>query len=188
MGWNQVGENEVSGGVAITPAYATMAITKSDVSDTNPQNTIAVVAHPGGTDVLNPPASLPSGSTSGGGYYKVGGWALEGESKGFTFASDALITTNGGLFHIPVGWGGFRHSQNGATTAFVLGIDDGVSVNFSPRPTSEKQANLNDLSNVSGGGQTRLGAGNSLSVWVASDATGTITLGNANVTISKIDN
>lgn len=169
------------------PQYGSMAISQKDINDPSP-NVYTVTAHPSGNDTLNPPVTLPSGSLSGGGYIKATGFVADGELEGITVGNSELVIAEDGLYIINVGWGSFRHSQNNSTVAFVLGIDDGTNITFSPRPTSSEQPNGNDLQTISGGGQARLKAGDKLSVWVASNLGGTLTLGNANLTLAKYAN
>lgn len=55
----------------LRPVYGTMAITHRDIADTEATNEITVVAHPSGTDTLNPPATpQPVGASSYGGTIK----------------------------------------------------------------------------------------------------------------------
>ena len=58
---------------------------------------------------------------------------------------------------------------------------------FSQRPTSALQNNGSAISNISGGGQLDVQAGDKLSAWMASDKAGTITAGNANFTIHMME-
>lgn len=179
------------------PEYATMAVTQKDLNDTNPANTMALLAHPSGSDVMNPPADpvlLEDLNTDGnglvnyGGFYKVTGWELDAEVNGFSLSGNDLIceSNEGGLYLIPVGWGDFRHSANNATATFVLGIEGDTHITFSQRPTGNKHPNLEDIRNISGGGKVRLYPNQKLSVWVAVDVAGNLTLGNANVSVLKI--
>lgn len=177
--------NALTTNQTFTPAYGTMAITQRDTNDASP-NVITVAAHPSGTSTLNPPASVASGATVASGYYKVTGWVLDGENESMTLSDNALVSTDGGVFLTTAAWGSFRHSQNNATVAFVFGIDNGTTITFSQRPTADKQANIGDVSNAAGGGKARIPAGGKVSVWIASDIAGDITLGNANVTALKV--
>lgn len=170
------------------PVYGTMAITQADVNDTNPENTITVAAHPSGSDVMNPPAApVTAGPGPFGGYYKVPGYVQEGAAKEIEFGDSEIIVQNDGVFIIPVGWGNFRHSLNNASVVFVLGIERDGQILFSQRPTGGLKPNGDKLGNVSGGGQSNLKKGDKVSVWVASDIAGTITLGNSNVTIHMLE-
>lgn len=169
------------------PVYATMAITQRDTTDPSP-NIIAVTAHPSGTDVLNPPsAPVTAGPGPFGGYHKVSAFLAEGSSSEITVASAEFTIPNDGVYIVPVGWAGFRHSVNNSTVGFVIGIERAGQIIFSQRPTSSKQPNGGDLENVSGGGQVTAVAGDKLSAWVASDNTGDITIGNSNFTIWMVE-
>ena len=170
------------------PVYGTMAITQSDINDTNPANQVTVVAHPSGNDTLNPPA-LPVADGAGpfGGYYKIPGFIQAGEAKEVTFGTSSMIIPNAGVYILPVGWGGFRHTGTNATVAFVLGFIRGGQIFFSQRPTGDAQGITGKLSNNSGGGQFLAEAGDEIIALMASDSAGTITLGNANVTIHMLE-
>lgn len=171
----------------IRPVYGTMTITQRDSNDPSP-NVLTVAAHPSGNDTMNPPsAPVTAGPGPFGGYYKVPGYIAEGIAKEITFGDSEVIVPVDGVYIVPVGWGGFRHAVNNASVAFVLGIErDGVIV-FSQRPTAALKPNGDRIGNISGGGQAALQAGDKLSVWVASDIAGNITLGNSNVTIQMIE-
>jgi hypothetical protein len=168
-----------------------MAITQRDTNDGSP-NTIAVVAHPSGNSTLNPPsAPVTAGPGPFGGYYKVTAFIAEGAAKELTISgsSEIVIPNNivSAVMIVPIGWAGFRHSANGATVGFVIGIERAGQIIFSPRPTSSKQPNGGDIENVSGGGQVQVLAGDKLSAWVSSSATGTITMGNSNFSIHMME-
>ncbi len=170
------------------PVYGTMAITQADTNDTNPANQITVAAYPGGTDVMNPPAApVTAGPGPFGGYYKITGYIQDGAAKEIEFGDGEIIVQNDGVFIIPVGWGNFRHTLNNASVVFVLGIERDGQIIFSQRPTGGLKPNGDKLGNVSGGGQATLQKGDKVSVWVASDTAGTITLGNSNVTIHMLE-
>jgi hypothetical protein len=173
------------------PVYATMAITQRDTNDGSPF-TLAVLAHPSGNSTLNPPsAPVVAGAGPFGGYYKVTAFISEGLSKEITVSGSAelVIPSNivSAVMMAPVAWAGFRHSGNGATVGFVIGIERAGQIIFSQRPTSSKQPNGGDIENVSGGGQVSVLAGDKISAWVASDTAGTVTMGNANFTIHMLD-
>jgi hypothetical protein len=115
----------------------------------------------------------------------------EGSAKELTVTASAefLIPNDitDATFIVPVGWSSFRHSSNGATVAFIIGIERGGQMFFSQRPTAALQNNGAAISNISGGGQLDVQAGDKLSAWVASDSAGTITAGNANFTIHMME-
>lgn len=188
-GTGKTGEEIAMGlGNMFAPKQASMTVTQRDTNDTD-LNVIPVVEHPSGTDTLNPPlAKLGIGAVSGGGYYKATGWELEAGSSGFTLGSDDLVAETDGLYIVAVGWGAFRHNVNATTVSFVLGVEDETGVSLSQRPTSAKVPNGDDLGNISGGGRVRLKAGEKIGVWIAASKTGDVTLGNANLTLLKVDN
>jgi hypothetical protein len=171
------------------PVYGTMAITQKDAGDPEP-NTIVVAAHPSGSSTLNPPAGPSTGTSDDGpfgGYYKISAFIQEGSIREFTVANAEFTVPNDGVYIVPIGWAGFRHSLNNATISFVIGIERDGQMFFSQRPTSSKQPNGGDIENVSGGGQVTSLKGDKLSAWVASDTAGTITLGNSNFTIHMLE-
>ena len=169
------------------PKRLLRAVTKKHKHDPAP-NPITVLAHPSGTDTLNPPAApVAAGPGPFGGYYKVTGYAPEGAAREITVSNDELVIHNDGVFILPIGWGGFRHSGNNATVAFVLGIERAGQILFSQRPTADSQANLDKIDNISGGGQFEAQAGDKVSAWVASDLAGTLTVGNSNITVHMLE-
>lgn len=173
--------------LATRAAYATMAITQRDTGDTTPFE-IVVAAHPSGTSRLNPPLTpVTAGAGPFGGYYRVTGFVAEGSAKEIVVSGDELVIPTDGVYIIPVGWAGFRHSFNNATIGFVLGVERAGQIIFSQRPTSSKQPTGGDIENISGGGQVTSLADDKISVWVASDIAGTITIGNANATIHRME-
>jgi len=171
----------------IRPVYATMAITQRDTGETSP-NDISVTAHPSGNTILNPPsAPVTAGPGPFGGYHKVSAYIVEGSAKELSVVSGEMIIPNDGLFLVPVAYASFRHSANNATVALVFGIERAGQIFFSQRPVPSKQPNLGDVTNISGGGQINSLTGDKISVWVASDITGTITIGNSNVTVHMLE-
>lgn len=193
MSWTviDVGIGQGGGSGATRAVYATMAITQRDANDGSP-NTLAVLAHPSGNSTLNPPsAPVAAGAGPFGGYYKVTAFIAEGAAKEITISGSAeiIIPNNivSAVMIVPIGWSGFRHSANGATVSFVIGIERAGQLFFSQRPTLSKQPNGGDVENVSGGGQVSVLAGDKLSAWVSSDKTGIITMGNANFTIHMME-
>ena len=173
----------------IRPVYGTMAITQRDINDPQP-NQIIVAAHPSGSDTLNPPAiPVPhTGQFEEQGLYRVSGF--DGsvlKEVSFDATNQGLVLPVKGVYSIPVGWGAFRHSQNNATVAMYLGIIRSGFLVFGPRPISVAQPNLNKLAMPSGGGTHDAEAGDILTVWVASDTAGTITIGNGNVTLNMLE-
>lgn len=177
----------LNNGLSEEPAYGAMSIIQKDKNDPAP-NTISVLAHPSGNDTMNPPAApVVAGPGPFGGYYKVTGFAQVGPIKGFTFANDELIIPEDGVYVLPVAWANFRHSANNTTVSLLLGVERDGMIIFSPRPVGNAQASQNKLSNTAGNGQSLVKAGDKLSVWLASDAAGDVTVGNMNVTTHLLD-
>lgn len=159
--------------------YATMAITQAA------GNSVPLVGT--GSILLVPPVGAQVvGSESYSGYKRVPGFVLE-RAKGLSVVAGEIVVAKRGVYVVSVGWGSFQHSLNNSTVGFLLAVTRGSTITFSQRPTSHRVANLGDLSNVSGGGSIELEAGDKLSVWVASDITGAVTIANANVTCHGLD-
>ena len=162
------------------PVYGAITVTQSDTGDTNTANQIAVLSHPSGTDVLNPPSSPV-------GYYKLTGYVAEAPLKEVIVVNGELIVPVHALYKSTAAWAGFRHTANNVTVAFVFGLEQGGQIFFSQRPTTGYQAAVGVLTNIAGGGKLEALAGAKVSVWVASNKSGTLTLGNSNISIEMIE-
>ena len=138
-------------------------------------NTYAVTGT--GIDTLVPPT----------GYIKISGFSQSLVSGGITFdeINQEIILPVDGVYNAE-GWLNFRHSANTATSSVVFGIEfpenPGV-IAYSPRPTAQRNSSQNKLTLISGGGTLEATAGTKLSVWIASDTSGTITVPNANLRV-----
>lgn len=163
----------------IRPVYATMAVTQNEL------NTVTVTAAADAT--LPPPAApVPVGSGPFNGYVKVTGYAEE-RTKEMTVADSEITVQNDGVFIASVGWATFKHSQNSAVAGFVFAFERGGNLIFSQRPTVGRVPNIDDPGTVSGGGTFEALEGDKLSVWVASDKTGTITIPNSNISVHMLE-
>ena len=177
----------------IRPVYGTMTITQHDINDTVP-NQISVAAHPSGTDTMNPPSVpvLHTGQLEDQGLYRVEMYEPSLLKEGpFDAVNQRLLLPSSGAYEIPVGWGAFRHSANNATVAMYLGIIREVAgteyLSFGPRPISVAQPNIGKIAMPSGGGTHDGVAGDILTVWIAADTTGTVTIGNGNVSLKMME-
>ena len=170
----------------IRPAYGSMGILQRDVGDADPYQIVAL-AHPSGTDRLNPPgAPMPAGPGPFGGYYKVDAYVLDGPLKEISVIDATIVLPVDGIYTISE-WVAFRHSANGATVGFALGIERAGQILFGLRPISSSQANNNKLTLSSAGGTFSGVAGDKLSVWVATDTAGTITVGNSGLAVNMLE-
>tara|TARA_R110000851_G_scaffold158030_2_gene300916 strand:+ start:2511 stop:3089 length:579 start_codon:yes stop_codon:yes gene_type:complete len=170
------------------PVYGAITVTQSDTGDTNTANQIAVLSHPSGTDVLNPPSSpVVAGPGPFNGYYKLTGYVAEAPLKEVIVVNGELIVPVHALYKSTAAWAGFRHTANNVTVAFVFGLEQGGQIFFSQRPTTGYQAAVGVLTNIAGGGKLEALAGAKVSVWVASNKSGTLTLGNSNISIEMIE-
>lgn len=160
----------------IRSVYGTIAVTQA-VGNTYPA-AVAIL-----DDNLPPPA-VPQPVLGGdfNGYQRIGNFVTERANLMQLVGDHSLEAKVSGTYSVNIGWATFRHSHNNATVAFVLGIERDGIVTFSQRPTASRIANVDKLSNIAGGGTLELQAGDKLSVWVATDTAGTITIPNANVT------
>ena len=167
--------------------YGAMSITQRDRDDPSP-NVIAVLPHPGGTDEMHPPAApVAVGPGPFGGYYRVDAYLPEGANKEVTVSNAELNLPVDGVYQLPNGWATFRHSANGATVGFTLAIERDGFLAFSQRPVSNNQANNNKLTVTSASGQLQAQAGDKMSVWIASDVAGNVTMGNSVVLINMLE-
>lgn len=155
------------------PQATNVTITKNEL------NTFSVTGT--GDDTLDP---------DDGGYIQVTGFTLESgvANNDFTYSEpDGLVVPDDGYYDID-GWMNFRHTINNSTVGIVFGFEfaaDPGTIVYSPRPTALNTPNGNRLGLVSGGGNAQLSAGDKVTVWIASDTTGTITCPNANLRIKK---
>ena len=178
--------DESSAPAAVQSIYGGMAITQRDAGDPDP-HTISAVAHPSGDDTMNPPASpVAVGPGPFGGYYFVDGMIPREPISGVVVAGGKIEILTPGDYVLPGGWATFRHSSNGATTTFALAIERGSQLIFSQTPIANSQANNNKPSTTSGSGIFSVLAGDKISVWVATDTTGTVTIGNAEIPLQKL--
>ncbi len=163
----------------IRPVYATMAITQNEA------NTVTVAAAV--DDTLPPPVgAVPVGPGPFDGYVKVSGYTLE-RAKEIVVSGDEMTMPNDGVYVANVGWATFRHSQNSATVGFAFAFERGGELFFTQRPTTGRVPNIGDPGNVAGGGSFDAIEGDKLSVWVASDKAGTVTIPNSNVTVQMVE-
>lgn len=142
-----------------------------------------------GVDTLIPPVSGPVAGPNGG-YYKTVGYTLSSESlaAGFTVVDDAIVFPESG-YYLADGWLNFRHSSNSSTVSVIFGVEKANNpgtVFYSARPTAMNTPNNNRLGLLSGGGA--LGGvepGDKLTIWIASDNTGTVIVPNASLRVWK---
>ena len=172
------------------PAFATIAITQMDIDTAEPNTITITTPHPSGTDVMNPPSgpvAIDALEAAFLGYKRVTTFTKEGSNLEIVVDGNGdFVLPTDGVYLVPIGWGGFRHSHNNSTIAFVLVVLRDGFYYFSQRPTSSYQPNLGKIQNVAGGGKIDGKAGDILSVWVASDVAGTVTLGNGNLTAHRL--
>lgn len=153
--------------------FADITITQRDINDASPLQFSLTGT---GSDTLNPPT----------GYTQITEFEDNVSKGGFVFdgVNDEIIIPVDGWYQAD-GWSDFRHSQNNSTIAFVFGFrqNDTDPFGYSQRPTANKKPNNDDIGQISGGGVFYATAGTRLSVHMATNNTGTVTVPNANLRI-----
>lgn len=137
-----------------------------------------------------PPPATPQPATGGAynGYVRVGNFDV-GVFKKMTLSADGFVMDVPGRYKVSPAWGSLHHTANSSVVAFVFGVKsaaDGL-IRFSQRPTPARLPNVTDPGNVSGGGVVDCAVGDELSLWLASNNTGTVTLENANILVEMLD-
>lgn len=161
--------------------YGDLTVTQNDTND-------YAVTGTGNTTLPPPPAPQPETGGVYNGYVKVGSFEI-GPSNKITLQSDRFIIQVPGRYKVSPAWGSMKHTANSSVVAFVFGVkyaSDGL-IRFSQRPTPARLPNVTDPGNVSGGGIVDVDVGDELTLWLASNNTGTVTLVNANILVEMID-
>lgn len=154
------------------PQATTISITNDE------SNSFAVTGT--GTDQLVPPT----------GYIPLTGFTMASGSTGNDFvytAQDELVVPDDGYYDID-GWMSFRHTVNNSTVAVIFGFEfasDPGNIVYSPRPTAMETPRNDRLGLLSGGGAAQLSTGDKITVWIASNNSGTVTCPNATLRIKK---
>lgn len=169
---------------AIITTMQTRAAFGNTVDDTG----VIQIALTGTGNSLLPPPATPQPETGGSynGYERIVGLVQITASGELSVSGGALVVgTNGdGDYRTPHAWVDMSANQTATTVGFIFGIvkaSDGL-VHFSRRVTGSRMSAQDDRTNTSGGGFViGLEAGDTLSMWVASDKTATITLYDLNI-------
>jgi hypothetical protein len=162
----------------------TRAAFGNTVSDTG----VLQISLTGTADSLLPPPATAQPETGGSynGYEKVVGLVEIAASGELTVSGGSFVigTNGGGDYRTPHAWVDMSADQTATTVGFVFGIvkaSDGL-VHFSQRVTGSRMSAQDDRTNTSGGGfVTSLEDGDTLSMWVASDKTATVTIYDMNI-------
>ncbi len=139
-------------------------------------------------DTLLPPPSTAQPETGGSynGYEKLLGLVEIAASGELTVSGGSFVigAEGDGDYRTPHAWVDMSSNVTATTVGFVFGIlkaSDSL-VYFSQRVTGSRMAAQDDRTNTSGGGFViGLEAGDTLSMWVASDNTATITVYDMNI-------
>ena len=171
----------------INPIYINAVRTQDET------NNISVVGT--GLDTLWPPAT-PQPLTGGNyeGYVKVGNLD-NSKSVGMTLVNgndetgaaldmcDMTVPVNG-TYRVD-GFTTFAHPTNNSTVAFVFAVEFGGVYSFSQRPIKHDMPNGSGHANLAGEGILPVPAGAILSMWCASDNTGSIGFDTLSVIVAK---
>ena len=116
-------------------------------------------------------------------YQRISTPWIAGHLEGITFNTDALIVPVDGDYEINL-WASFEV----AVTNILIGVKHVINGTiFSPRKILNKSKTTTDINNVSGIGYAPgLSAGDSISIWIAADATTNITGREAGMTIKLL--
>lgn len=149
----------------IKPEIAPQAV---QVSITHPDPAVTVAVTGAGDADLQPPT----------GYETVLNAYEETANRGdvFTVNASGQIQVNvAGLIEIQ-GYADLTHSSNNATVGVAFSITRGGGTVYSDRAVHTRMPAAGDIGHLSGGGLLQAEAGDLISIGVASDITGTISL------------
>lgn len=182
------GWDYLSSGANTEPAYASVGITQRDVNDPIPKE-ITLSAHSSGTDTLNPPVgpiAIGAQDSEFLGFAKITESLQIGNNKGIFINEDGdMVLPSDGAYNHSIGWGAFRHNLNNSTVAFVPVIERAGFYYFDARPTTSFQPNVGKIQNIAGGVPIDGIAGDKMSLWIASDLAGIVTLANVVTTVIR---
>ena len=181
--------NSTGAGSIITQPYINIVRTQDDV------NNITVVGT--GDDQLWPPSPLTPQPITGGVYegYKKVGYLDNNRSLDITLV-DGIDTTGAlcpscdmvipedGVYRVD-GFTTFQHSANTSTVAFSFAVETPSGYIWSPRPVKHRVPNTEGHANMAGEGILPVTAGTKISLWVASDNSGTLALDTLSIIIAK---
>tara|TARA_R110000824_G_scaffold111136_3_gene259451 strand:- start:3242 stop:3928 length:687 start_codon:yes stop_codon:yes gene_type:complete len=139
-----------------------------------------------GTDDLYPPDNPQP--TSGGdyeGYVKITGLNLISEKGGLSVASSEVTIGIAGDYYTSHAYLDASSAVNTNNIGFTIAVERSGNLNFQQRAIGSRGFNGDNRTNISGGGfLPALLVGDKLSVWVASSATTTVTVHDANLGIN----
>lgn len=114
----------------------------------------------------------------------VGGYSLvDGiDETGAALTACDIILPITGTYEIE-GFATFQHPTNNSTLAFTFGAEIGGNYVWSPRPVKHDMPNLDGHANLSGKGLLTLPAGTPISLWCATDRSGTVEIDTVGITV-----
>lgn len=163
-----------------------VAQTRAAIGNTQKANgTISIIYTDGTGEELLPPPDSPQPLTGGiyNGYEKVTGLSQISAGGRLTVVGDEVVVGAGGAgeYSTPFAWGNVAHSTNASVTGFILAIERGGQYLFSQRVTGDRASAQGLKTNLSGGGFLDLEEGDKVSVWIASNNDGTISVHDFNL-------
>ena len=139
-----------------------------------------------GTDDLYPPDNPQP--TSGGdyeGYVKITGLSLISEKGGLSVASSEVTVGIAGDYYTSHAYLDASSAVNTNNIGFTIAVERSGNLIFQQRAIGSRGFNGDNRTNISGGGfLPNLLVGDKISVWVASSATTTVTIHDANLGIN----
>ena len=138
----------------------------------------------GGDELLTPPVS-PQPITGGdyAGYKKIP-LSLISKSGYLTETGDGgiLVLEGGdGVYSTPHAWLDMSSNTNSNNVGFVFGLERDSEIYFSARVTGGRMANVNDRTNVSGGGYVSALEGDKLYLWGCAELSSQVWIYDANL-------
>tara|TARA_R110002167_G_scaffold89964_3_gene242651 strand:- start:2064 stop:2750 length:687 start_codon:yes stop_codon:yes gene_type:complete len=136
-----------------------------------------------GTDDLYPPDN-PQPTTGGDyeGYVKITGLSVISEKGGLSVANSEVTVGIAGDYYTSHAYLDASSAVNTNNIGFTIAVERSGNLNFQQRAIGSRGFNGDNRTNISGGGfLPALLVGDKLSVWVASSATTTVTIHDANL-------
>ena len=149
------------------PTAIALSICQTSITHPSPDFTVSVTGT--GDADLNP---------TDGGYVTVlnGFSSALNSGTAFTVNADGRVLINEAGAVDVTAYADVIHSSNNATVGAVFSIERGGSTIYSPRAVHGRVPNAGDIGNLSGGGAFSAQAGDIVTIALASDITGTVSI------------
>lgn len=140
----------------------------------------------GTLEKLLPPLSIPTAidQLPAIGYKQVTQFVDDG-SDGVDFEDGKLVIKRVGTYFTAAAYATFIHSASASVVGFVFGFERNGLISFSQRPLVTEAPNNDESVTITGGGKFAAEVGDKVSVWLASNKSGSIGVTNANLTILR---